>query len=266
MILFPPAKVNLGLFITGKRPDGYHDIESCMYPIPVHDVLEIIPSEEFEFITSGLKVEGQVQDNICVKAFQLMQEKFNVGNCYMHLQKNIPMGAGLGGGSADAAYVLKAINELFSLKIDNNELRSLASLLGSDCPFFISSSAQIASGRGELLSPVNVDLSGYFMKIINPGIHIGTKEAYSNVHLSDKSFDWESISSLQFDDWKKHLKNDFEKSVIKLHPVLETIKKKLYEEGALYASMSGSGSTIYGIYDKEPAAFGTYPFEKILAL
>lgn len=266
MILFPPAKVNLGLYITRKREDGYHDIESVMYPLPLTDVLEILPSERFIFRSSGLVIEGSEEDNLCVKAFRLMQERHNVGNVMIHLQKNIPMGAGLGGGSADAAYVLTGINMIFELGLDDTTLERYASELGSDCAFFVRSVPQLAKGRGEILTPINLSLQGKYIKVLNPGIHVSTKLAYSNVVLSDRTYDWNDLTLEKLSEWKEDLRNDFEKTVFVEFPELVRIKRNLYDEGAVYACMSGSGSTMIGIFDTEPNVSGKYSFEKVLKL
>ncbi len=266
MILFPPAKVNLGLYITGKREDGYHNIESVMYPIPMFDVLEILPSENFRFKSTGLLIDGELEDNLCVKAFRIIQKHHGITNVMIHLRKNIPMGAGLGGGSADAAFVLCGLNELFELGLNDAVLESYAAQLGSDCAFFVKCIPQLAKGRGEVLEPINVSLTGNYMKVINPGIHISTKLAYANVSLSEITYDWKGISSEQVSSWKDNLRNDFERSVFPEFPHLEGVKQKMYEEGANYAFMSGSGSTMIGIYDEKPEFTGGFEFEKILLL
>lgn len=268
MILFPPAKINLGLKILFKRPDGYHEIDSVMLPIPMFDVLEILPSDHFEFHQTGLTIDGDQKDNLCVKAYQLLKEAYNLPPVYLHLRKEIPMGAGLGGGSADAAYVLKGLSVLFNLNCSIEELEAFAAKLGSDCPFFIRNEAQVAKGRGELLSSCEVDLSDYFLKIVNPGIHVGTKEAYDGVIFSSSNRSVREVVEGPVDAWKDHLVNDFETSVFAKHPSIAEIKQKLYAEGAVYASMSGSGSTVYGIYRSEPAlTFTDQPYlEKVLEL
>lgn len=266
MILFPPAKVNLGLYITGKREDGYHNIESVMYPIPLFDVLEILPSENFTFKSTGLLIDADSEDNLCVKAYRILQKNHGVGNVMMHLQKNIPMGAGLGGGSADAAFVLKGLNELFELELSDALLESYAAELGSDCAFFIKCVPQLATGRGEVLEPISVSLKGSYMKVINPGIHISTKLAYANVSLSEHTYDWKGMTLEQVSSWKDCLRNDFERSVFPEFPQLEEIKQKMYDEGASYAFMSGSGSTMIGIYKDAPEFTGGFEFEKILSL
>src|SRR5690606_33994765 len=178
MILFPPAKINIGLNIVSKRTDGYHELESCMISIPLFDIIEIQPSKELKWMQSGLKIDSSIDDNLCIKAFRLLQTKYAIPNVTIHLRKQIPMGAGLGGGSADAAYVLKGLNKLFNLNISDQELANLAATLGSDCPFFIFDSAQMATGRGEILKSIALDLNGYHLVVIKPTIHINTKEAY----------------------------------------------------------------------------------------
>lgn len=250
MILFPPAKVNLGLNVLYKRSDGYHEIDSCMMAIPVFDVLEIIPKEEFSFRQTGLTVDGNLEDNLCLKAFRLFQKTYGIGNVFMHLRKEIPMGAGLGGGSADAAYVLMGLNEIFQVGVSDADLEELAAQLGSDCPFFIKNVPQITKGRGEILKPIDVDVDGYSLKVVNPGIHVGTREAYAGIEYRNEPLPVAKILSLPLTEWKDSLYNDFETSIFKIHSSLAQIKQTLYDEGAIYASMSGSGSTIFAIYDR----------------
>lgn len=252
MILFPPAKINLGLNVLRKREDGYHDLDTCMVPIPLFDVLELLPSAQFEYHQSGLTIPGSTDDNLCVKAYKLLKDDYNLPPVYMHLRKEIPMGAGLGGGSSDAAYVLTGLNSLFQLNIPTAKLEEYAARLGSDCAFFVKNEAQIAHGRGEILSPCPLDLSGMYVKIVNPGIHVGTKEAYDGVLPNPDALSVEEILSQEIEQWKGQLKNDFETSVFRNHPVLQEIKDKLYAEGAIYAAMSGSGSTMFGIYSSKP--------------
>lgn len=252
MILFPPSKINLGLNVLSKRADGFHDLVSCMYPIPLTDVLEILPSTEFSFIQTGLQIAGMMQDNLCIKAYNLMCENFSIKPVYIHLRKEIPMGAGIGGGSADAAYVLKGLNELYNLQCTDERLEELAAELGSDCPFFIKNKAQFAEGRGEILSDCFLDLSGYYLKFVYPGIHVSTKEAFAGIQVNHNKNDLRKSLNEPIIKWRNNVINDFEESVFSLHSELAGIKEKLYFEGALYASMSGSGSAIYGIFKEEP--------------
>ncbi|PZX53349.1 4-(cytidine 5'-diphospho)-2-C-methyl-D-erythritol kinase [Algoriphagus chordae] len=253
MISFPNAKINLGLHITSKRKDGFHDIETCMVPIPLCDALEmIIDNKKTTFTTSGLQVPGDPKDNLILKAYQLLKKDFpNLPQLSIHLHKNIPIGAGLGGGSADAAFALNLMNNLFDLILDDFFLEEYAAKLGSDCPFFIENTAKIAKGRGELLEPVELDLKGTHLVLINPGIHIGTKEAYAGVTPAAPKVKLEAIL-VDKSRWKDELVNDFEKSIFPNHPEIAAIKEKLYENGAYYAAMSGSGSSVFGLFDEKP--------------
>ncbi|NVK65145.1 MAG: 4-(cytidine 5'-diphospho)-2-C-methyl-D-erythritol kinase [Flavobacteriales bacterium] len=263
MLLFPPAKINLGLKVLKKRSDGYHEIETCMVAVPMTDVLEILPSEQFEFKQTGLEVEGDHESNLCVKAFRLFQERFNCPNAFIHLRKQIPMGAGLGGGSADASYVLRGLNELFECEATDDELREMATQLGSDCPFFVSDEPQMGRGTGTDLSPFSLDLNGYYLKVINPGIHIGTKEAYSGIHFSESAWPLHEILQLPISDWKEKLHNDFESHIFEAHPEIGALKEQLYAEGAIYASMTGSGSTVFGIFAEKPT-LTTELYERVM--
>lgn len=266
MILFPPAKINLGLKILGKRSDNYHEIETCMLTVGITDVMEILPSEEFSFSHSGIPINGARENNLVVQAYQLLKENYSFSNVAIHLQKNIPMGAGLGGGSADATYVLTGLNSMFDLGLSVKELQGYASKLGSDCAFFVEDNPQLAFGRGEVLKNVEVSLTGKYLRIINPGIHIGTKEAYANVNFSSKETSVESIVQQPISDWKRLLKNDFELSAFKRHKTLGVIKERMYNEGAVYASMTGSGSTMYAIYESCPKSWNDYEFERVILM
>lgn len=267
MICFPHSKINLGLNILQKRADGYHDLETVFYPVPLCDILEILPSEQFAFKQSGLTVEGNENDNLCIKAFKLLQEKFNIDNVYIHLHKQIPMGAGMGGGSSDAAYVIRMCNDLFSLGMTTEEMQSYAAELGSDCAYFINDTPMYGKGRGEILSPLNINLNGYYLKIVNPGIHISTAEAFKGVHKDANRLSLAERISQPIYNWKGLIENDFEVHLFNKYPELEKIKSTFYKEGAVYAALSGSGSTLYAIYPKEPVmSFLDYAYEHILAL
>jgi 4-diphosphocytidyl-2-C-methyl-D-erythritol kinase len=264
MILFPNCKINLGLNIIRKREDGYHDLETIFYPIFINDILEIITNNtdcsisdiksselKTEFTCSGLPIESNEQNNLCIKAYHLLKKDFpSLPSIKMHLHKNIPMGAGLGGGSADGAFTLKLLNNKFSLNLSDKQLLDYALQLGSDCPFFIINQPCYASSRGELLESVSIDLSKYSFLIINPGIHISTSLAFSNIvpHIPVKSV--KEIIQQPVSTWKADLINDFEESVMKKYPKIKHIKDQLYTEGAVYVSMTGSGSTLYGIFEK----------------
>ncbi|SFB47843.1 4-(cytidine 5'-diphospho)-2-C-methyl-D-erythritol kinase [Algoriphagus aquimarinus] len=257
MISFPNAKINLGLHITAKRKDGYHDIESCMYPIPLLDALEmVIDTKKTTFTTTGLEVPGDSKDNLILKAYQLLKKDFpNLPHLAIHLHKNIPMGAGLGGGSADAAFALNLMNNLFDLILDDFFLEEYAAQLGSDCAFFIENTPKIARGRGELLETVELDLKGTHLVLINPGIHIGTKEAYAGVTPAAAKVKLEEVLADK-SRWRNELVNDFEASIFPNHPEIVSIKEKLYENGAYYAAMSGSGSSVFGLFDEKPRQIG----------
>ncbi|MGJ8661130.1 MAG: 4-(cytidine 5'-diphospho)-2-C-methyl-D-erythritol kinase [Bacteroidota bacterium] len=252
MILFSTAKINLGLFILNKRLDGYHTISSLKYPIPLSDVLEILPSETFSLQILGKEIKGKLEDNLIWKAYNLIKEKYNIPAVKIILQKNIPMGAGLGGGSSNASFVLKGLNEFFNLSISDEELRIMAGKLGSDCPFFIANIPQIASEKGEVLEPFELDLKGKYLYLIDPQIHISTAEAYAGVQPLATIFNWDELKKLDFQIWRTSLKNDFEDSIFPKYPELKNLKSLLYEHGAAYASMSGSGSSIFGIFEKKP--------------
>lgn len=252
MVVFPPAKINLGLSIIAKRNDDYHDVETVMIPIPFVDILEIIPSESFEFHSSGIAIPSDSKDNLCVKAFELIRQKHNIPNVYMHLRKQIPMGAGLGGGSSDAAYVLKTLNELFELHLSLETLEEYAAQLGSDCPFFIQTIPQLAKGRGEVLTSIPLTLHSYYLVLLNPGIHVGTKDAYAGVIPQVKENSILDSVQQEVNTWQEYLVNDFEKSVFFQFPEIAKLKENLLQNGAIYAAMSGSGSSVFGIYKNKP--------------
>lgn len=252
MISFPNAKINLGLNIVSKRPDGYHNIESCFYPVPLKDALEIIESDQFQFTTSGLEIPGSSDHNLCTKAYQLLKERFNIPPVHIHLHKVIPMGAGLGGGSADGAFTLKMLNEKFDLKLSTCELQDLAGKLGSDCPFFIENKPVYVTDTGTTFSPVVLSLAGKFIAIKHPGIHVGTKEAYAGVTPKSSQISIPELISRPITEWKEVLKNDFEDSIFTSYPAIKEIKDLLYHLGAVYASMSGSGSAVFGIFEDYP--------------
>jgi len=254
MISFPQCKINLGLNIHFKRADNYHEVSTVMYPIPLNDILEIVRNETFQFTQSGMPIPGRFEDNLCVKAYQLLQREFEISPVHIHLYKNIPMGGGLGGGSADGTYMLKLLNDEFKLGLSTAELQDYAAQLGSDCPFFVREEPQLATGRGELLEPINVNLKGYYLYLINDGTHVSTQEAYANVSPRQPSRSLEEVVSLPIDQWKAHLHNQFEESVFPRYPHLERFKEQLYDAGAIYASMTGSGATLYGLFESEPSS------------
>lgn len=248
MISFANAKINLGLLITEKRHDGYHNIETIFYPVKLYDVLEFHQSDKFSFETVGLTIPGQ-EKNLCEKAFDLLKDDFDINPIAIYLLKNIPIGAGLGGGSADAAFVLKAINEQQKLNLSIEQLKDYAEKLGADCPFFVDNKATYASGIGTTFENISLDLSKYYIVIINPKIHISTVEAYQSVIPQTPVSDLKRAIKLPIQEWKYHIINDFELGIFEKYPLIAQLKNRLYKEGALYASMSGSGSSVFGIFE-----------------
>ena len=252
MICFPNCKINIGLNIIEKRSDGFHNIESVFYPINLCDVLEIVISEDdFSFSQSGIEIPGNSNNNLCVKAYQLLSNDFDLRPVKIHLHKNIPFGAGLGGGSADAAFTIKSINQLFSLNLSIQKMQEYAIQLGSDCAFFIENKSVFAKGKGEIFEEIDCNLSGHFISVIKPPISVSTQEAYQNVIPFKKDISLKESIYKPVSEWKNFIENDFEKSVFLKSPDLLEIKNKLYSLGAIYASMSGSGSSLYGIFDKK---------------
>ncbi len=251
MVSFPNCKINLGLQVVGKRADGYHDLETIFYPIHLKDIIEIIPDNSFEFTVSGLAINGKEDDNLCYKAYHLLKKDFPwLPNIKLWLHKHIPMGAGLGGGSADGAFALKLLNEKLNLNLSIQQLIGYASQLGSDCPFFILNKPCFAKGRGEVLEPVELNLSDYSFAIVCPDIHISTAWAFSQINMKTSARKLTEIIFQPIEKWKNELQNDFEKPILEKHPELSKIKEQLYAEGALYASMTGSGSAFYGIFKR----------------
>ncbi len=261
MILFPNCKINLGLNIISKRPDGYHDLETVFYPVPLNDALEIIPATDglFEFHTSGLKIPGDEGQNLCIKAFRLLQAEYQLPEVKIHLHKVIPMGAGLGGGSSDGTFTLRLLNELFEIELSNDILRDYASRLGSDCPFFIEKQPVFASGRGYRFAPCNIDLKGYFLVIVKPDIHVATADAYAMISPEQPINQLSMVISQPIESWKDELHNDFEKPVFAKYPAIGEIRQKLYDAGAVYAAMSGSGSAVYGLFTDIPSLENLFP-------
>lgn len=285
MILIPNAKINVGLDVVRKRPDGYHDIETLFVPVPeVRDVLEVVKADEAGMTCYGTPCDVPVEKNLCFKAFRLVQKYYGIGDVHIILYKNIPMGAGLGGGSSDAAFTIVALNAIFSLGLSKERLAEIAAELGSDCPFFIYNRPMFASGRGEILEPFDIDLSPFRIEVVTPGIHISTAEAYAGVDAvkgfvasyspgksrvpdgaeftgalgagPDSIAQVSNPSGLRYllsrgiNFWRENVVNDFEACAFAKYPILEEIKNDLYGRGAIYASMTGSGSAIYGIFSK----------------
>jgi len=249
MIVYPNAKINIGLNVLNKREDGYHELSSVFYPVSeLYDILEIITSDDFSFSSSGIAIPGD--NNICTKAFDLLKADYDVENVKIHLHKMIPIGAGLGGGSADGAFVLKALNELFELNLTNNQLEKYALELGADCPFFIENTPKYVTGIGEQMIAIDLDLSDYEIKFIFPELHISTSEAYGGVIPKKDEANLLDLISKPIANWKEELRNDFEVSAFKKHPELSKMKANLYADGAIFSSMTGSGSVLYGVFVK----------------
>jgi len=268
MICFPNAKINLGLNILGKRIDGFHEIETGLYPIPLFDVLEITESDRFRLFTYGYDLGISDTDNLVYKTWQLLNDNLSVPPIEVHLIKNIPAGYGLGGGSSDAAFLIKTINEFFSLKLSKTEMQKLAIRLGSDCAFFIKNEPSFASGRGEILESSGLSLKGSYLVLVFPEVRLSTIDAYKLVHGSKPKTTIKKIIGLPVEVWNKNLINDFEKPIFHKYPAIAASKERLYMSGAIYASLTGSGSCVYGLYKSEPklnpSAFKT--FYKILQL
>lgn len=255
MVVFPNAKINIGLNIVGKRADGFHDIESVFFPVfDCCDVLEIVKNDDasmVEFKSTGIKIPEGKGPNLCVQAFELLRQDFDISFVKIHLHKVIPIGAGLGGGSADAAFTLKLLNQLFELGLSNKQLITYARQLGSDCAFFIHNKPIYAYEKGDVFENVELDLSNYTIRVKYPNIHIGTSEAYRGVIPSIPKENLKKLIESPVLNWKDLVKNDFEASVFPYHPSIQQLKEEMYRQGAVYASMTGSGSAVYGIFENK---------------
>ena len=260
MITFPIAKINLGLNVVERRPDGYHNLETVFYPVPLHDALEVTTMDEFfpspydcDLKVTNLHIEGDEQRNLVVRAYNMLKSDFpNMPRMHAHLYKAIPTQAGMGGGSSDCAAMLLLLNEMCSLHLSEQQLIDYAAKLGADCPFFILNHAAYAEGIGERLQPVDLSLKGYRLAVVRPDIPVPTKEAFSRVRPRRPEKNCKTIVGQPIETWRDELHNDFEESVFALHPEIGTIKQRLYDLGAIYAAMSGSGSAVFGIYKNAP--------------
>ncbi len=267
MITFPNCKINIGLYVKAKREDGYHDIATVFHPIDLCDVLELIPRRDKKILLhqSGITVPGMDADNLCIKAWQQLHKSYDaVKGVDIYLHKAIPMGAGLGGGSADGAFMLRMMNDLYQLNMTDEELMSHALKLGSDCPFFIQNKTCFAQGRGELMELLPINLNNYKIALINPGIHISTAFAFAQVKPTSDVFDLKTLPTLPVEKWKNYVSNIFENGIATAYPVIGNIKTVLYEQGAIYASMTGTGSTVYGLFPKDQTVQLSFPPEWIL--
>lgn len=260
MISFPKAKINIGLRVIEKRPDGFHDIETIFYPIALSDALEfVVPgnkAKEDELVITGIDIRTKPEKNLVIRAVKRLREIYQVPPLKIHLHKAIPAGAGLGGGSSDASCMIRSLNKCFRFGMTDGEMNGIALELGSDCPFFLNPVPSAGRGRGEILNPVDPVLDGYYIVVLNPGIIINTKEAYHNCIPAKRAKRLEDLVSKPVDSWKKTISNDFEDFVFKVYPRVAALKKELYKCGAVYSSMTGSGSTVYGIFRKKPLITG----------
>ena len=248
MICFPNAKINLGLNIVSKRPDGYHNIETIFYPIPVKEALEIVPAETDRFHATGIAVDAPPEKNLVIRALHALRKVREVPPLEIHLLKAIPFGAGLGGGSADAAFMLRLVNDCCRLGLTPEELEAIAAPIGADCPFFIRNQPVFATGTGNCFESINLSLKGYHLCLVKPEVAVSTAEAYAQVTPCAPDRSLKEIIQLPVDQWKEAMVNDFEVSVFPRHPLIGQIKEKLYDAGALYAAMSGSGSSVFGLF------------------
>lgn len=274
MITFPNAKINLGLNIVEKRPDGYHNLETIFYPIPLQDALEITPWEggerKYKLTQSGILIAGDDENNLVVKAYKLLDELYNLPPIEINLLKHIPSGAGLGGGSADATFMLCMLNQHFQLNIPNQQLEVYAAQLGADCAFFVENKPTFAEGIGNIFSPIEVSLKGYKLILVKPDIFVSTRDAFAQIKPKRPTMSLQEVAKMPIEEWKTYMVNDFEESVFPQFPAIADIKASLYEMGAIYASMSGSGSSVFALF-KEDAELpkvdfgeGAFVFEAML--
>jgi len=251
MLNFPNAKINIGLNVVSRRRDGYHNLETVFYPVKINDALEIVDAEILSFETSGIEIPGYANENLCLKAYEVLKKDYNVPPVKIHLHKQIPIGAGLGGGSADAAFFIRLMNKKFGLNLSITDMEGYARQLGADCAFFIQNQAVFAGGKGDEFENIQLDLSAYFLVLVMPPVHVSTGEAYRGVQPALPRISLKELVDLPLSEWKNEIKNDFEISVFKNHSSIRGIKAALYQSGALYASMSGSGASVYGIFNKQ---------------
>jgi 4-diphosphocytidyl-2-C-methyl-D-erythritol kinase len=261
MLTFPNCKINLGLWVTGRRDDGYHDIETVFYPVPLTDILEIIvaPDQQERFTMTGLEVPGDRNDNLCIKAYRMVAADHAMAPVHIHLHKLIPAGAGLGGGSSDGAHTLMLLDRLFDMHLSSEVLHDYAARLGSDCPFFLQDKPAYALERGDKMERFDLDLSGHPLMIVVPSVHISTAEAYGMIEPEERDCILKDLLTCPLPEWKEAVTNDFEGPLTARFPGIGRIRDRLYETGALYASMSGSGSAVYGLFPKESKPEVTFP-------
>ena len=262
MITFPNAKINIGLQVTERRPDGYHNLDTVFYPIPLYDALEVIEAKGAEYDCrlhlSGVEIAGDPDTNLVVRAYRLLAANYPLPSVDIYLHKHIPTGAGLGGGSADASFMLRLLNEMYSLHISDEQLEIYAAQLGADCPFFITCTPVYATGIGNEFHPITLDLAGLYLVVVKPDVFVSTKEAYSMVIPEKPAVTLDKKTALPIAEWRDTISNDFEKGIFALHPELQGIKDRLYELGAVYAAMSGSGSALFGLFTEPVEDIETY--------
>ena len=255
MITYPNAKINLGLNIVEKRLDGYHNLETVFYPINLQDALEVNlleGEEEFSLKVSGVPIEGEPENNLVVKAYRLLKKDYpEMPAIDIHMYKHIPTGAGLGGGSADAAFMIKLLNDKFKLNLSIEKMEEYAAILGADCAFFIQNKPVFATGIGNIFEPIQLSLKGYYLVLVKPDIFVSTKDAFAHIIPTQPTQSLKEIIRMPVETWRATMKNDFEDSVFQKFPEIAAIKDKLYDLGAVYASMSGSGSSVYGIFREQ---------------
>ncbi|MXV52519.1 4-(cytidine 5'-diphospho)-2-C-methyl-D-erythritol kinase [Pedobacter sp. HMF7647] len=251
MISFPNAKINIGLSVVNRRADGYHNLETVFYPINIKDALEIVEAKELLFTSSGIEIPGYANENLCLKAYELIAKDYDVPPVHIHLHKNIPIGAGLGGGSADAAFFIRLMNDKFDLNITQQSMDAYARKLGADCAFFLKNVPVFARGRGDEFAEIKLSLEKYYIVLVMPPVHVSTAEAYRGVEPAKPAKSMKELIELPVKQWQETVRNDFEKSVFTNHPKIRGVKAALYEAGAVYASMSGSGSSVYGIFSNQ---------------
>jgi 4-diphosphocytidyl-2-C-methyl-D-erythritol kinase len=251
MLAFANAKINLGLQVTSKREDGYHDLQTIFYPVRIKDVVELTDAAETSFVSSGLAIPGDQANNLCIQAFNAVRKDYNIPDQTISLLKNIPIGAGLGGGSSDAAFLVKLVNDKFKLGLSRSAMEDYVRPLGADCAFFIENKPVYAKGKGDEFSPLEIDLSSYEIIVLKPDVHVSTADAYRGIIPTVPRTSVKELIHLPLEEWKNHLVNDFEKTVFEKYPSIEALKTQLYNHGAIFALMSGSGSSVFGIFDKK---------------
>ena len=252
MIVFPNAKINIGLNVVERRADGYHNLETVFYPIQIKDALEVVLSDKLRFTSSGIAIPGNADENLCLKAYHLIKNDYDLPPVNIHLHKNIPIGAGLGGGSADAGFFIKLLNEVCEIGLSVDAMENYARQLGADCAFFIGNKPVFASEKGDRFEQIELDLSAYHLVLVMPPVHVSTAEAYGGVRPKASENNLKSALKLPVEEWKDFIKNDFEDSVFQHHPEILLVKEALYQQGAIYAAMSGSGASVFGIFNKKP--------------